>query len=153
MRAGSRGFAYVWLLAAVAVFGAALAAVGPLWAEEAQREREDELLRVGRLYAEAIDSYHRRSPGTTKRYPARLEELLFDTRFVGTVRHLRVLYPDPMAKGGAWTLLRATDGSIIGVASTSDASPLRRVAVDLGVVRLDAASRYADWRFVPAGAS
>lgn len=136
------------MLALVAVLGIALAAVGPLWAEEAKREREAELLRIGQLYAEAIARYHRMSPGSVKRYPTELGQLLTDTRFVGTVRHLRTLYPDPMTRGQPWTLMRASDGGIQGVASQSAELPLRVTAVQVGAVRLAAAQRYSDWRFV-----
>jgi type II secretory pathway pseudopilin PulG len=144
----TRGFTYVWVLAMLAAMSIGLATVGPLWAEEAQRQREDELLRVGRLYADAIANYRRISPGSGKRYPARLEELLLDTRFVGTVRHLRTLYPDPASRGQAWGLVRAADGGIQGVYSVSAAVPLRRTTVELGAIRLAPAQRYSDWLFV-----
>lgn len=143
-----RGFTYVWMLALVAVLGIGLAAVGPLWAEEAKREREVELLRVGQLYAEAIARYHRMSPGAVKRYPTQLHELLMDTRFVGTVRHLRTLYSDPVTRGVPWALVRAPDGGIQGVASQGVEPPLRTTAVELGTVRLAAAQRYSDWQFI-----
>ena len=153
MRAGNgrgaqRGFTYVWLLALVAVLGIGLAAAGPLWAEEAKREREAELLRVGQSYAEAIARYHRMSPGSVKRFPTELDQLLTDTRFVGTVRHLRTLYPDPVTRGQPWALVRAPDGGIQGVASQSAEPPLRVTAVELGAVHLSAAQRYSDWRFI-----
>ena len=149
MRSGSvRGFAYVGVLVLVALLGTGLAAIGPLWAQEAQREREDDLLRTGQLYAEAIARYRTLSPGSAKRYPMQLEDLLMDMRFVGTVRHLRVLYPDPMTRQKPWRLIRAPDGGIMGVASQSNDMPLRRTAITLGTVNLAAAQRYTDWHFV-----
>jgi type II secretory pathway pseudopilin PulG len=152
MRAGERrrqgGFSYVVVMGMVAVMGIGLAAVGPLWAEEARREREDELLRSGRLYAEAIVAYYKASPGSARRYPPSLDVLLSDGRFVGTKRHLRSLYPDPVGEGRPWGLVRAPDGGIRGVFSQSDATPLRRVSVDLGAVRLEPAARYSQWQFV-----
>lgn len=151
MRRGDRGFVYLWALALVAAMGVGLAAVGPLWSQEAKREREDELLRVGRLYADAIARYYRSSPGSVKRYPPTLEVLLLDTRFVGTVRHLRTLYPDPVVGSAAWGLLHAADGGIRGVHSQSTDAPLRAVAVDLGVTVLPPATRYAEWQFAPKG--
>lgn len=149
MRSGSaHGFTFVGVLVLVALLGMGLAAIGPLWAQEAQREREEELLRVGRLYAEAIARYRSVSPGSVKLYPSRLEDLLLDTRFVGTVRHLRALYPDPVTRQQPWRLIRATDGGILGVASQSDGIPLRRTPITLGNVTLAAAQRYTDWQFV-----
>jgi type II secretory pathway pseudopilin PulG len=141
------GFAYVAVLALLALMGIGLAAVGPLWAEESRREQEDELLRVGQLYAEAIARYHGVSPGSAKRYPETLEQLLMDTRFVGTVRHLRSLYADPVS-GRPWGLVRDADGGIRGVFSRSEAPPLRTVPIVVGAVTLAPASRYSQWQFV-----
>ena len=67
MRSGertARGFTYVWMLAALVIFSIGLAVVGPLWADQAKREREQDLLRVGQLYAQAIASYYAASPGS-----------------------------------------------------------------------------------------
>jgi type II secretory pathway pseudopilin PulG len=143
-----QGFSYVAALAMVALMGLGLAAIGPLWAEEARREREDDLLRVGRLYAEAIARYKKASPGSAKRYPPTLEVLLIDTRFAGTVRHMRTLYADPLNPSRPWGLLRDGDGGIRGVFSQSEAVPLRTVPLQVGSVALAPASRYSDWQFV-----
>jgi len=152
MRPGERraqaGFSYVAVLAMVALMGIGLAAVGPLWAEESRREREDDLLRVGQLYADAIARYYKASPGSAKRFPPSLELLLMDTRFVGTMRHLRTLYADPVGAGRPWGLVRTSDGGIRGVFSRSEAVPLRTVPVDLGTLTLAPAARYSEWQFV-----
>jgi type II secretory pathway pseudopilin PulG len=147
-RGAQRGFTTVALLAMVALMGVSLAAIGPLWAEEVRREREDELLRIGALYAEAIMRYQRTAPGSAKRFPTTLDALLADTRFVGTVRHLRTLYPDPLEPSRPWGLVRDADGAIRGVFSQSEAAPLRTVQVRLGAVTLAPATRYSDWQFV-----
>jgi type II secretory pathway pseudopilin PulG len=157
MRSGSRaavrsrqtGFTYMAALAAVAVLGTGLAAMGTLHYEQARREREQDLLRIGALYAEAIARYYRLSPGSEKRYPPSIEALLLDTRFVGTVRHLRKPYVDPVTPLAPWGLVRAPDGTIRGVFSTSQTEPLRRQALDLGIALLPAASHYSEWAFVP----
>jgi type II secretory pathway pseudopilin PulG len=156
MRAGDavgtsmqRGFTYVWCLAAIAVMGLGLALLGPQWADEARRDKEAELLRIGTLYAEAIASYYHASPGSLKRYPATLEELLVDTRFVGVKRHLRRAYADPLQPSQPWGIVRAADGGVRGVYSQSPNPPLRAEPLDLGVTRLPASARYSDWHFVP----
>jgi type II secretory pathway pseudopilin PulG len=136
-------------MAAVGILGVGLAAIGPLWADAIKREREQELLRVGQLYAQAIASYYKSSPGSQKRYPPSLEALLLDTRFVGTYRHLRRLYADPMQPGQPWGVLRGPDGSVRGVFSQSMDEPLRREVLDLGVTTLPAAHRYSEWQFAP----
>jgi prepilin-type N-terminal cleavage/methylation domain-containing protein len=145
-----RGFTLVWLLAAVALLGVALAKIGPMWSQQMQREREAELLRIGALYARAIQSYRAASPGSAKATPQNLQALLADGRFVGTVRHLRKLYPDPLAVDQAWGLLRNPDGTLRGVYSTSELPPFRTEALQLpGLQPLAAARRYADWQFIP----
>jgi type II secretory pathway pseudopilin PulG len=144
-----RGFTYVWMLALLALLGIALSVVGPRWADAAHRERERELLRVGLLYAQAIHAYHQASPGSVKRFPPNLEALLEDTRHVGTYRHLRKLYHDPMDPSRPWGLVLDDTGAVRGVYSSSTAAPLRREPLDLGLVRLPAAAGYHEWKFTP----
>lgn len=153
MRAGSasrvlaKGFTYVWVMATVVIMSIGLAVAGPLWADHAQRDREEQLLRVGVAYAEAIANYRRSSPGA-KQWPHRLEDLLEDKRHIGTVRHLRYGYPDPMSPTGEWGLIEDPDDGIRGVYSKSSARPFRRGPFAVGAVALGAAERYSDWRFV-----
>lgn len=143
-----RGFTYVWVLAAIVVMSLGLAAIGPRWADQARREHERELLQIGSLYAKAIAAYYRASPGSLKQYPAKLEDLLVDTRMVGTVRHLRKLYPDPLDPSRAWGVLRGSDGRIRGVYSQSEDEPLRIESLELDSASLAAARRYSDWKFI-----
>jgi type II secretory pathway pseudopilin PulG len=149
-RAGAqRGFTYVAVLAILALLGVALAAVGTRWADRVQREREQDLLRVGQLYAQAILAYHRGSPGSDKTWPKNLQDLLLDPRMLGTVRYLRAPYGDPMVPGQPFGLVRAADDTIRGVYSTSTATPFQQATVDLGVVVLAPAQHYSDWQFIP----
>lgn len=143
-----RGFTYVWALALLALTSIGLAAVGPRWSEDEHREREAELIRVGNLYAQAIERYRLASPGSRRHGPARLEDLLSDDRFGGTQRHIRQLYPDPMQPSVPWGLVRDESGDIVAVYSQSERAPLRRVALSLDRLHLPAARRYADWSFV-----
>jgi len=149
MRAGSRsrGFTYVWLLALLALLGIALAVVGPLWSDIMRREREQELLRVGLLYAQALREYQRNGPGSVKPYPETLEAVLEDRRHLGTYRYLRQLYPDPIDPSRPWGLVRDASNGIRGVYSTSPLAPLRREALDLGPLQLPAARSYQEWIF------
>jgi type II secretory pathway pseudopilin PulG len=143
-----QGFTYVWVLAAVAVVGIGLAAIGPAWVEAAKREREAELLRIGQLYAQAIASYHRSSPGSEKRYPPSLDALLLDARFVGIRRHLRRAYGDPTNAGQPFGIVRGSDATVRGVFSRSVEAPLQQEPLDLGLVVLPAARSYSEWQFV-----
>lgn len=144
-----RGFTYIWAMVAVAVLAIGLAAMGTTWAEASRREREQDLLRIGEIYARAIASYYHSSPGSLKRYPPSLEDLLIDTRFIGTYRHMRRLYADPLRSGQAWGVVRAADGGVRGVYSQSSGQPLRREVLDLGVTVLPAAHQYSEWQFAP----
>lgn len=149
LRRHGRGFTLVWVLTALALFSLGLAAIGPIWSEQVRRDREDELLRVGRLYADAIASYRASSPGTLKQWPTVLEDLVLDTRFAGTRRHLRRLYADPLQPELAWGLVKAPGGGVMGVYSTSDEKPLRQRDVRAGALRLPQADRYDQWKFTP----
>lgn len=148
-RAAQAGFTYVAVLAIVAIAGIALAAIGTRVADRVQREREQQLLRVGQLYAQALLAYHRGSPGSDKTWPRDVRDLLQDPRMLGTVRYLRAPYTDPMMPGQPFALIRAADDTIRGVYSTSTATPFHDAPMDLGVVALPPAQHYADWQFIP----
>lgn len=143
-----RGFTLVALLFALALVSLALAAAGPIWSQQQRRERERELLRIGALYAQAIQSYQQSAPGSSRDNPARLEDLLLDTRFVGTRRHLRKLYADPLQPGRAWGLVKDEVGRIAGVYSQSTDVPIAKGPVQLPDRTLPPAQRYADWKFL-----
>jgi type II secretory pathway pseudopilin PulG len=142
------GFTLVWVLAAIAILSVGLAAIGPQWADQAQRAREQDLLRVGQLYAQALAHYRAVSPGSLKQYPSDLQQLLLDNRFAGTQRHLRKLYPDPLDPLRPWGLVRGPDGRILGVFSQSADTPLRRESLDLEGLILPTAQRYDEWKFI-----
>jgi type II secretory pathway pseudopilin PulG len=143
-----RGAVFIFALVAVALVGTGLALAGPVWSQAAQREREQELLRVGGLYAEAIRSYRAASPGSVKQYPLSLDELVLDPRFVGAQRHIRRLYRDPLDPARPWGLVRDANGRIRGVYSQSTDEPIAQAPQWAGAVAVSAARRYADWQFI-----
>lgn len=145
---GQGGFAYVVLLFAVALSGAVLAVAGTYASQERQREREAELLFIGSQFRAAIARYYERSPGTVKRYPPRLEELLYDMRYLTVERHLRRLYADPMTGAADWGLVKAPDGGIMGIHSRSEKAPLKTGGFAPGFEALAGARKYREWRFV-----
>lgn len=142
-----QGFTYIAVLVALLLLGLASQGVMQYASHQAQREREAQLLTVGQAYVAAIGAYYESSPGTVKRWPQRLDDLLDDRRQVVLRRHLRELYPDPVTRGMRWELIRAPDGGIQGVYSSSELVPIRSSAIDLLQVSLPAAARYSDWRF------
>lgn len=143
-----RGFTYLGLLFAVALSGVALAAMGVVWSTERQRQREQELLFIGQQFREAIASYYERSPGMVKRYPAKLDDLLKDSRFLTVRRHLRQIYPDPMTGLREWGLIAAPEGGIMGVHSLSTTASIKRAGFPAELADLEGKGSYAEWRFI-----
>lgn len=142
------GFTFIALLVAMLLLSLATQGVMTSVSQQAQRERESDLLRIGQTYAQAIGAYYEGSPGVVKQWPTSLEDLLEDTRLVTINRHLREIYPDPITRSANWGLIRNQDGGITGVHSQSEGKPIRAGRVDLGSVVLRPASRYVDWQFV-----
>jgi type II secretory pathway pseudopilin PulG len=142
------GFTYIAVLVAMLMLSLATQGVMTYVSQQAQREREADLLRVGQTYVQAIGAYYEATPGSVKRWPAELEDLLEDRRLVAVVRHMRELYADPIARTPQWDLIRAPDGGIAGVRSTSSLAPIRMGAVELDGITLPPAARYADWDFI-----
>lgn len=142
------GFTY--LLALFAVGAASLIAIRAIPVVETfeQREKEAELLYIGQQFRHAIGSYYQSSPGMLKRYPAKLEDLLLDRRFVGIKRHLRRIYNDPFTRQAEWGLVRDTDGTIVGVHSLHDAQPIKQGSFREVDATLAGARNYRDWKFV-----
>ena len=141
------------MLVAALVLLAAMAAIASLvavrWADEAQREREQELLRIGNDIAGALAAYAKDSAGSTRSHPQELNMLLEDRRAFGTKRYLRRIEPDPMTGQSEWGLIRAEDGGVAGVFSLGGGRPFLRVPKALSYVDLPVADRYADWKFAP----
>lgn len=146
-RSGQRGFTYLAALVIVASLGGGLAAYGGLASNAQQREREAELKWVGNQFREAIGLYYQRTPGSVKRYPQRLEDLLLDRRFLAPPRYLRRIYRDPMTGKTEWGLVQAPEGGIAGVYSLSDTRSIRTFSTGpMATIAGNAA--YPDWRFV-----
>jgi type II secretory pathway pseudopilin PulG len=133
----------------VAIFSLGLAVIGPTWSDDVRRHKERELLKIGSLYATAIVAYRLASPGSLKSYPPSLDSLLIDDRMVGTRRHLRKLYADPLDPSRPWGVVRGPDGTVRGVYSQADAPPMNGEPIELGFATLPAAQRYSDWKFMP----
>lgn len=143
-----QGFTLLAVLAAMFILALSTQGVMTFVSQQAQRDREEELLRIGQTYVQAIGSYYESSPGSVKKWPRSLEDLTDDKRFVGIKRHLREVYTDPVARSSSWGIVPSSDGGIAGLHSLSDLRPLRTAATEVGALVLPPASRYADWQFV-----
>jgi type II secretory pathway pseudopilin PulG len=149
-RGNQRGFSYLIMLFALAIFGLGLASIGESWSRTVHRDKEEEMLRILGAYVAAINNYYLGSPGTPKAFPLTLDDLLQDRRHVGTVRYLRRVYRDPMTGQQQWGLIKNSGGRIIGVYSLSDRQTLRKQPVSVPGAQPVVGSRYSDWRFVSA---
>jgi type II secretory pathway pseudopilin PulG len=148
--ASAAGFTYIGLLIAVVILGVALSAVGEVWHIQAQREREQELLFIGREFRAAIGAYYRAG----RQYPQDIYDLLEDKRWPEPRHYLRRLYADPMTGASDWTLLRADTfhiagmTGIAGIASSSQAAPLKTAEFPVDEEEFKDATCYCDWKFV-----
>lgn len=141
-----RGFTYVMVLVAVISLGILMEVATIHTSRAQQAEREAELLYRGLAYRNAIKSYYEAGK-PVKTYPKSLEDLVKDPRSAHK-RHLRALYPDPMTRDKSeWIVVRAIDGGISGVASTSKETPIKTANFPAGLERLEGAKLYADWIF------
>ena len=142
--AAAAGFTYIGLLIAVVVLGIGLSAVGTVWRTQAQREREQELLFIGREFRTAIAAYYR----SGHQFPQDISDLLEDKRWPEPRHFLRRLYADPMTGAPDWTILRTGMLGITGIASSSNDEPLKKKGFPLEENLFEDATCYCDWKFV-----
>ena len=143
-----RGYTYLMVLFMIAIMGVMLAAGSQVWYQAAQREKERDLLFIGNQFRQAIGQYYLRSPGSVKKYPDALEDLLKDGRQLATQRYLRKIYRDPITGEAEWGLVQVAGSGITGVYSLSQEEPLKSSNFRLDDAALDGAAKYSDWKFV-----
>lgn len=139
------GFAYLYLLFAVAILSVVLLAGASVRHYEVRRQQETELIRIGREFRQALVSY--RATGNFREFPASLEDLLLDRRLGNNHRHLRRIYVDPMTRSDEWGLIRE-HGRIVGVHSLSSGEPIKLAGFDPEEAHFEGARRYSEWRFM-----
>lgn len=127
--------------------GIVLGSIGQVWSTALQREKEKELLFIGHQFRKAIGQYYQKSPGTDKKYPSALNDLLKDERQAATLRHLRKIYRDPMTGKAEWALV-IVNGGITGVYSKSLEPPLKNSNFMLADKKFEEGENYGDWKFV-----
>jgi type II secretory pathway pseudopilin PulG len=146
--ANQKGIALLFVLVAVTIMGLMAGLAGSSWKTITQRAKEEELLWRGNQYRKAIGSYYTAgATGTPKVLPRTLEQLIRDPRMLGTVRHLRQLYPDPMT-GKDWELIKDGSGLIQGVRSSSQLEPFKKDNFSEENEDFAEKTSYAEWRFV-----
>lgn len=147
-RRSQSGFSYLWLLMLVALMGLGLSVGGDVYVTVVKREKERELLVIGRQFQEAIRRYRDFRPGgTAPQYPASLDDLLLDSRAPGTLRHLRKIFVDPMTGEPSWGLIKQGD-RVVGVHSLSEAPVLKQSGFEPDQLALAGKENYSQWHFV-----
>jgi len=149
-RRSQAGFAFLWVLAAVAMVGMLLASGAEMVSIQQRRDRELELLSIGRQFRTALQQYHDSvASGTAPQYPAALEDLLLDQRGGGPVRrYLRKIYVDPLTGDREWGLVRI-GGAIVGIYSKSENRPLKQRGFEGEEQAFKDAASYRSWVFAP----
>lgn len=142
------GFTYLGLLFFIAIMSITLTLASTLWSFAQQRERERELLFVGHQFRHAIGLYYEHTPGTVKKYPNSLNDLLQDNRYVTTQRYLRQIYRDPITLESDWETVSAPEGGVMGVYSKSDAATIKTESFRNEDRLLEGKNRYSDWKFI-----
>jgi hypothetical protein len=141
------GFAYLWLLLLVALMGLGLTVAAQVDATAVQRDRERELLSIGRQFRAAIGRYYEtQTTSGTREYPATFDDLIRDNRVPGIRRHLRQVAIDPMTHKAEWGLVML-GGRIAGVHSLSDKTPIKQDGFEPEDQALRGKSSYAEWVF------
>lgn len=133
---------------AVAILAIMAVRVLNVSATNEQRAREADLLYVGNAYREAIGVFYENTPGTVKRYPEKLDDLLQDPRTTTLQRHLRKRYRDPITSDAQWGLVLGDDERITGVYSLSHRQPIKTGGFAKVLAGFRDAKEYRDWRFV-----
>lgn len=141
------GFTYLGVLFAVAILGAVLASTAVVWQVQVQRDKEKELLFIGHAYRQAIAQYYEKTPGTTKQFPQKLEDLLEDKRQTQLTRYLRRIYLDPMTASKDWGLITGPGATIVGVYSRSTREPIKTANFEEADRDFAGAVSYVDWKF------
>ncbi|MFI0416455.1 MAG: hypothetical protein ACH255_20210 [Candidatus Thiodiazotropha sp.] len=144
-RINQGGFTYPAVMALVVIAGISASVAVETISTIKQREDETELLFRGMAYRDAIKRYYE-SGKTIKTFPRELSDLLMDPRYIHR-RHIRTLYKDPVSDRG-WSLIRAPDGGIQGVASQSKKKQRKNGNFPIGLESFENTEHYSDWVFI-----
>lgn len=146
----------------VVIIGIMLGQAAVVWKTTMQREREVELIFRGTQYRDAIRRWYKFKPAAgvaqsgglpgqhaVPRPLNDLKDLLLDPTSASKVRYLRRLYVDPMT-GKEWGVVKDASQRIVGVASTSEAAPIKQgnFPFDLDSADFEGKKKYSEWQFI-----
>jgi hypothetical protein len=141
-----QGSIYIWMLVLLTFLSLGLGQWSINYATLKQREQEQELLRIGLMYRNAIYQYYDNSPNGSKDFPNRLEDLLKDPRSLEVKRYLRKLELDPMTSK-PFILIKNDNDRIVGVYSSSVKKPLKKINFLPSLQNFEEAINYQGWQF------
>lgn len=144
-----KGFTYLGLMVLLVIIMIVATTSIQLGKIEQQRLAEEELLHIGREFQLALLSYANSTPVGQNQRPKTLQELVKDSRFPNTQRHLRKIYHDPITGKAEWGIMLSSDQQrIIGIFSLSDKKPIKIRNFDSYFLGFDEKNSYQDWVFV-----
>ena len=150
--ARSGGFTYLSLIVLVAIIGLVTATTLKLGSVLQRARAEQELLRIGAEFSDALQSYADATPAGKPSQPATLKDLLRDPRYPTTRRHLRKIYLDPMTGKAEWGIVYLGDKvGVVGIYSLSDAKPIKIGNFPARFTSFDAKEHIFDWKFTMTG--
>jgi len=127
--------------------GLGLAAGLEVFQTSVQRDKEMELLAIGRQFRAAIGRYYETMLLNGRHdYPLSLEDLLQDQRSPGIRRHLRKVFVDPLTGKAEWGLVRV-GGRIVGVHSLSEQVPIKQAGFEADDMVFGHKQKYSEWVF------
>mgnify|MGYP001604053704 CR=1 FL=1 len=145
------GFTYIGVLFAVALMGVSLALIATVTSQTQQRDKEKQLLFVGKQFMQAISSYYAyENPltGQPKQLPKKLDDLVEDRRAATIQRHLRKIFFDPFTASVEWGLIKDANSGIVGVYSKSETKPIKVANFDQEFASFADKQHYSDWKFI-----
>lgn len=141
------GFSYIWTLLLIVMMGIGMAATVDVYATSLRREREEELLYVGRQFQLAIKRYYEGKQVAGKHeHPTSLDDLLKDNRVPGTHRHLRKVFIDPITNSRKWGIIYV-NGRLVGVHSLSSLKPIKQDGFESAESHFRGKQSYSEWVF------
>lgn len=145
------GFTYLWTLLMVAMVGLSLTLAVDVYSTSVQRDKEKELLAIGRQFSRAIGQYYEANPialgvAEKKDYPGSIEDLLQDNRSLSVRRYLRKVFVDPMTGKAEWGEIRIA-GRLVGIHSLSNQHPIKQAFSEVDEFQFNSKTKYSEWIF------
>lgn len=140
-----QGLTYLWMLFLVFLLGLGLGKSLEVFGVMDQRQKEKELLYVGKIYQEAIKQYYS-SGREINTYPKHMKDLLKDPRYLVIRRYIRTLYLDPLTNKDFIPIISA-EGGICGVKSSSKKKPIKTNFKEEELKIFNNAKSYQQWEF------